>query len=123
MNSNIGYHIYPIIMGYTCCVFGCKFNYQYLRKDKRETLFNVTILSFPESESLRKEWIKNIPNRVLKITESTRVCIIHFHKDDVITQDIFPRIEGEPDIIVNIDNNLIDLYIKGITITGCTPNF
>ena len=45
-------------MGYTCCVFGCKSNYQYLRKDKRETHVNVTVFSFPKSESLRKEWIK-----------------------------------------------------------------
>ena len=28
-------------MEYKCCVFGCKSNYQYLRKDKRETLVNV----------------------------------------------------------------------------------
>ena len=96
-------------MGYKCCVFGCKSNYQYLRKDKRETLVNVTVFSFPKSESLRNEWIKNIPNRDLEITKSTRVCINHFHKDDVITQ-------GEPDIIVSIDNTLNDLYIKGITI-------
>ena len=59
---------------------------------------------------------KNIPNRDLEITKSTRVCINHFHKDDVITQDIFPSTEGEPDIIVSIDNSLNDLYIKGITI-------
>ena len=103
-------------MGYKCCVFGCKSNYQYLRKDKRETLVNVTVFSFPKSESLRKEWIKNIPNRDLEITKSTRVCINYFHKDDVITQDIFPNTEGQPDIIVSIDNTLNDLYIKGITI-------
>ena len=29
-------------MGYKCCVFACKSNYQYLRKDTRETLINVT---------------------------------------------------------------------------------
>ena len=103
-------------MGYKCCVFGCKSNYQYLRKDKRETLVNVTVFSFPKSESLRKEWIKNIPNRALEITKSTRVCINHFHKDDVITQYIVASTEGEPDIIVSIYNTLNDLYIKGITI-------
>ena len=103
-------------MGYKCCVFGCKSKYQYLRKDKRETLVNVTVFSFPKSESLRKEWIKKIPNRDIKITQSTRVCINHFHKDDVITQYIFPSTEGEPDIIVSIDNTLNDLYIKGITV-------
>ena len=59
---------------------------------------------------------KNISNRDLKITQSTRVCINHFHKDDVITQDIFPCTEGEPHISVSFDNNLKDLYIKGITI-------
>ena len=93
-------------------MFRCKSNYQYLRKDKRETLVNVTVFSFPKSESLRKEWIKNIPNRVLEITKSTRVCINHFHNDDVITQDIFPSTEGEPDIIVSIDNTLNGLYIN-----------
>ena len=46
-------------MGYKCCVFGCNSNYQHLRKDKRETLVNVTVFSFPKSESLRKEWIKH----------------------------------------------------------------
>ena len=104
-------------MGYKCCAFGCKSNYQYLRKDKRETLVNETAFSFAKSESLRKKWIQNIQNRDLKITKSTRVCINHFHKDDVITQDIFPSTEGEPDIIVSIiDNTLNGLYIKGITI-------
>ena len=93
-------------------MFRCKSNYQYLRKDKRETLVNVTVFSFPKSESLRKEWIKNIPNRDLEITKSTRVCINHFHKDDVVTQDIFPSTEGEPDIIVSIDNTLNGLYIN-----------
>ena len=103
-------------MGYKCCVLGCKSNYQYLRKDKRETLVNVTVFSFSKSESLRKEWIQNILNRDLEITKSTRVCINYFHKDDVITQYIFTSTEGEPDIIVSIDNTLNDLYIKGITI-------
>ena len=49
---------------------------------------------------------KNIPNQNLKITQSVRVCINHFHKNDVITQYIFPRTEGEPDSIVSIDNYL-----------------
>ena len=97
-------------------MFGCKSNFQYLRKDKRETLVNETVFSFPKSESLRKEWIQNIPYRNLRITKSTRVCINHFHKDDVITQDSFPSTEGELDIIVSIDNTLNDLHIKGITI-------
>ena len=83
------------------CV-GCKSNYQYLRKDKRETLVNVTDFSFPKSESLRNQWMKNIPNWNLTITQSTRVCINYFHKEDVITH--FPSTEGEPDIIVSIDN-------------------
>ena len=72
-----------MIMRYKCWVFGCKSNYQYLRKDKRETLVNVTIFSYPKSNH--------------------RVCINHFHKDDVIIQDILPSTEGEPDIIVSID--------------------
>ena len=29
-------------MGYKYCVFGYKSNHQYLRKDKQETLVNVT---------------------------------------------------------------------------------
>ena len=33
-----------------------------------------------------------------------------FH--DVITQDSFPITKGEPDIIVSIDNNLNNVYIK-----------
>ena len=57
-----------------------------------------------------------MPSRDLKITQSTRVCINHFHKDVVITQYIFHITEGEPDIMVIIDNNLNDLYIKVITI-------
>ena len=97
-------------------MFGYKSNFQYLRKDKRETLVNETVFSFPKSESLRKEWIQNIPYRNLRITKSTRVCINHFHKADVITQDSFPSTEGELDIIVSIDNTLNDLHIKGITI-------
>ena len=103
-------------MGYKCCAFGCKSNYQYLRKDKRETLVNVTFFSFSKSESLRKEWIQNIPNRYLKITKSTRVCINHFHKDDVITQGSFPSTETRYNCVSIIDNTLNDLHIKGITI-------
>ena len=47
---------------------------------------------------------KNIPNRDLNITQSTRVCINHDHKEEVITQDVFPSTEGEPDIMMSIDN-------------------
>ena len=50
-----------------------------------------------------------MPNRDLEITStSTSVCINHFHKVDVITQDIFLSTEGEPDIIVSNYNNLKD---------------
>ena len=31
-----------------------------------------------------------------------------FPQNDVITQNIFPKTEGEPDSIVSIDNNLKD---------------
>ena len=50
---------------------------------------------------------KNIPKWDLKITQSTRVCINHFQKQYVITH--FPSTEGEPDIIVSIDNTIIIL--------------
>ena len=58
---------------------------------------------------------KNIRNHDLKITLSIRFCINHFHEDGVITQDIFPTTDGEPDIIVSTDNHKTQ-YIKGITI-------
>ena len=38
------------------------------------------------------------------ITHSTSVYINHFHKDYVITQDIFTNTVGEPDIIVSTGN-------------------
>ena len=48
-------------MGYKCCMFDCKSNYQYLRKDNQETIANIAVFSFPKSESLGKECIDNIP--------------------------------------------------------------
>ena len=69
-------------MGYKCCVFGCKSNYEY-KNDKQTTKVpHVIIFSFPKSEELRSKWIRSIPNQDLKVTSNSTVCINHFHKED-----------------------------------------
>ena len=63
-------------MGYSCCVRGCKSNY---KKDEP----SVTVLKFPSSGELRQKLLQNIPRKLDKITQSTKVCIKYFEDKDV----------------------------------------
>ena len=48
------------------------------------------------------EWIRKIPNKDMKVTKNSRVCINHFEEKDIKRFVIFKRANGDPDIKVNI---------------------
>ena len=92
-------------MVYKCCVLGCKSNYEVRTKEYRDNNIkppHVSMFTFPKDERLREEWIREIPNQNLKVTKSSRVCIKHFHANDVINEEVFPGKDGHPLIIVSI---------------------
>ncbi|XP_039288700.1 THAP domain-containing protein 11 [Nilaparvata lugens] len=62
-------------MPYTCCVPGCRGNYDAQTK--------VAVFSFPKDENLKKLWISSIPRKDYTYTASSRVCEKHFSIDEV----------------------------------------
>ena len=48
------------------------------------------------------KWIRKIPNKDLKVTKNSRVCINHFEEKDIKRFDIFKCENGDPDIKVSI---------------------
>ena len=85
----------------TCCVYGCKSNY-----DKVKANY-VSVFKFPDNIDRKNEWIRKIPNKNLKITKQSKVCIKHFDEKDIIRSDVFPCANGDPDIIVSIIFNTL----------------
>ncbi|XP_049809584.1 THAP domain-containing protein 5-like [Schistocerca nitens] len=63
-------------MPYRCCVPNCRGNYDGGPK--------VTVFKFPEDEATRKKWLSSIRRDNFTPSSSSRVCHVHFHKDDVI---------------------------------------
>ncbi|XP_049800302.1 uncharacterized protein LOC126235633 [Schistocerca nitens] len=63
-------------MPYRCCVPNCRGNYDGGPK--------VTVFKFPEDEATRKKWLSSIRRHNFTPSSSSRVCHVHFHKDDVI---------------------------------------
>ena len=73
-----------------CCVHGCKSICKVMTKESKERLKSKANLpheptfSFPKDETLRAAWFRKIPNKHLKVTNNSRVCIKQFHAKDVI---------------------------------------
>ena len=80
----------------SCSVYGCKSNYD--TKDKGNY---IPIFKFPGDSEARAEWIRKIPNKNLKVTNNSRVCIKHFEEKDIKRFDIFKCENGAPDIMVS----------------------
>ena len=68
----------------SCSVYGCKSNY--IKKDKTKYIPTFT---FPDDSEKRAESIRKIPNKDLKVTKNSRVCINHFEEKDIKRFDIF----------------------------------
>ena len=100
-------------MVYKCCVYGCKSNYEVRTKEfksKNIKLPHIPVFTFPKNDDLREEWIRKIPNQDLKVTKNSRVCIKHFHVDDVITEEVFPGKDGQRDVIVSMLYKYVHVY-------------
>lgn len=61
-----------------CCVFQCKSGYA-----KNQ---DITLHKFPKVEKLKLLWLKRIARKDYEVTENSRVCSIHFSKEDFIYQ-------------------------------------
>lgn len=59
-----------------CCVPGCKGNYNPNQK--------VPVFSFPRDSELRRKWTCAIPRKDFVPSNHTKVCEIHFRKEDLI---------------------------------------
>ncbi|XP_049764640.1 uncharacterized protein LOC126092950 isoform X2 [Schistocerca cancellata] len=72
-------------MPYRCCVPYCRGNYDCVPK--------VTVFKFQEDEATKKKWLSSIRRDNFTPPPSSRVCHVHFHKDDVIweTQIVVER--------------------------------
>lgn len=69
-----------------CCVPGCNSNY------KKPY---VSVFHFPNNEELKKKWLVKIHRENYIITKYSCVCILHFPKEFVITEDSFVDSEGK----------------------------
>ncbi|GBM57279.1 hypothetical protein AVEN_58589-1 [Araneus ventricosus] len=65
-------------MVYKCSVFGCKGNYASGQK--------VSIFKFPKDPKLSKIWETRVMRENFKPTTSSRVCEMHFRKEDVLRE-------------------------------------
>ncbi len=96
-------------MGYSCCVTGCTSNYK--KGDP-----NVTVFKFPVNEELRQKWLLNIPRKLDKITQSTRVCIKHFEEKDVHSFNIHTNDDGTTYRVSSI--LYMDIHVYTIHVVG-----
>ena len=77
-----------------CCVPNCTCNY-----DSKKEACLVSCFTFPSKEELKKKWIRKILRENLIISKHTVVCVKHF-EEDIIRNDILPRKNGDPDIVI-----------------------
>ena len=73
-----------VIMPYKCCVFGCKTGYKgqspIIEGEKN------SLHSFPNDAELRRKWTRAIRRESFEPSKSSKVCSIHFTKDDFLTE-------------------------------------
>ena len=81
----------------SCSVYGCTSNYN----TKVKTNY-IPIFTFTDNSEKRVEWIRQIPNKDLKVTKNSRVCINDFEEKDIKRFDIFMCANGDPDNKVSI---------------------
>lgn len=72
----------------TCCVPGCKSNY------KTSNEGNVAVFRFPSDEETSTKWVKAINRADFQPTKSSVVCIKHFDKSQIISEDNVIRPDG-----------------------------
>ena len=59
-----------------CCVYGCKSNY-------KSTEVRYSVITFPRDKTLRREWIRKIPNANFNPTNYTCVSQKHFTVEEI----------------------------------------
>lgn len=71
----------------SCCVPGCKTNY-----DSRQPQFSV--FQFPKEKAIRQKWISAICRTNFLPKRRSVVCIKHFDERFIIREDSFQRADG-----------------------------
>lgn len=64
-------------MVYTCCVPKCNSGYR-----SSSSVEKIPIFRFPRDEELKAKWLKAIPRKNWKLSDSHRVCAKHFNYPD-----------------------------------------
>ena len=88
----------------SCSVYGCNFNYKTTGNGNY-----VTVFKFPDNTTKQTKWFRKLPNKDFQITKTSRVCIRHFEPHFIKRHDVFPCANGDPDIIVSIENTLLNI--------------
>ena len=70
-------------MGFCCCAPGCKTEYR-----SQKTSNKISVFCFPKDPLLKQKWISAIPQKSWAVNDSTRICALHFEKNDFITDSI-----------------------------------
>ena len=70
-------------MGFCCCALGCKTGYR-----SQKTSNKISVFRFPKDPLLKHKWISAIPLKNWVVNDSTRICALHFEKNDFITDSI-----------------------------------
>ena len=88
------------MMGWKCCVPNCKSGYALPGSRSKDStrvsdtstgtcdiacMDKISFFSFPTCEKVLSQWMKAIPRENITLTKNTRICSLHFHKEDILT--------------------------------------
>lgn len=113
----------------TCCVPGCKSNYNSTLKAGGSM---VSTFGFPKDGILKGKWLKAIPRDNWSPSKYSVVCSIHFPENDIIREDIFVLPDGtvkkiptktklKPDAVPCIFPNLPEYLSKKVPVLRKSP--
>lgn len=67
-----------------CSAYGCKSGYDSSRPAKSE---NISFFSYPrKNQELCDKWVKANPRQDFKVTNSSKLCSLHFHDSDFVEE-------------------------------------
>ena len=67
-------------MGFCYCAPGCKTGYR-----SQKTSNKISVFRFTKDPMLKQKWISAIPRKNWAVNDSTRICALHFEKNNFIT--------------------------------------
>ena len=90
-------------MARKCCVPGCRSNY---RGTKYTSTFRI-----PKCEKQKELWLRKIPRANFVPNNNSVVCVNHFHKSDIISNENAPNGYSKN---MKLKENAVPLIFKGL---------